>query len=210
MTRKFAASYASELVKQIALGHAAKLAASFEEREVNGKTAPAFIDCNALQADPAAWRDVIDALICRIDDSAAAFDAVAGAHCSCPMLAQSIAYRTGVPYGTAFLAGTPNREAACAEVLRGKKVLLIEDALFSGRTGAAAAAVLRGAGAEVTHVAALVDFGLEEARAVLQDAGLQGIAALRLDEVIEEAVRQGRIGAGRAEAIRAGLKKAPE
>lgn len=144
MPKKFKTSYKSLIVPDLvreALRHCAAVIPDSKKG----------IDSQRLQLNHEGWRDLVDAVLCLVDDEMFSCEAVAR-RSGTSLLAQSVAYRLGVPVLT--LNDHGNVEA---EFINAKSVVLIEDELNDCEVVLNAVTALKTAGAKSVAIAALID-----------------------------------------------------
>lgn len=150
-----------------------------------------FKDLTPVFADPAGLRRVVDELAAPF---AGQFDAVAGMEARGFLLASAVAYATGTGLLTIRKGGKLPREvfrrdyeleygSASLEIhqdgLRpGSRVLLIDDVLATGGTIGATAALIKRQGAELVHVAVLMELGFLGGRERLAADGVATLSAV--------------------------------
>jgi len=159
-------------------------AVRFGEFELShGGTSEYYVDKYRFETDPAALAPVADALAARVDGQTPA-----GVALGAVPLVVATALRLDRPYAVVRKSekayGTGNRiEGTLPE---NGRTVVIEDVVTTGTSAAEAVSALRGAGAEVDRVLAVVDRG-EGGRDRLADAGVELDAVLSAADLLAAA-----------------------
>ena len=170
----------------------------------SGIRSPVYVDNRALIHHPAAWHVVVEGFRALIDTADFDYDIIAGVAVG------------GVPHSSAlaYLAHKPSvfvRKAEKAHgksqrieggVVRGKRVLLLEDLITTGGSSLSAVAALRDAGALVTDVAAIISYGFDAAAQAFASAGLQLHTLTDFATVLQQAQAHGALDAAQVAVAR--------
>ncbi len=133
----------------------------------SGATSDYYIDKYRFTTQPALLARITDALLPHVPDDT---QRIAGTVLGAVPLAVALSLRTGLPsvLVRADAKGYGTSKAVEGELQAGERVLLIEDVVTSGGAAIAALQALRGAGATVKGILAVID---------REDGGAERLAA---------------------------------
>ena len=192
MPRKFIASYTSRIVRDLVCGELLQSQAITFHLDKpktlrDGIESPIYIDKYKTLSHPENWRDVVDATICAIDADAFPLDFVAAVASSSAMLSQAVAYRMGLPALVVSEQDWTMQEKDVSNLVKGKKVVLIEDSILTGKSVLQAVNRLREAGAIVSDIVTLTSYELPEMKKSMLDANLVLHQVITLSEIVNRA-----------------------
>lgn len=192
MPRKFIASYQSRIVRDLVcdeLLQSQAITFHLDKPKTlrGGIESPVYIDKYKPLSHPENWRDVVDATICAIDAQAFPLDFVAAIASSSAMLSQAVAYRMGVPALVVSEQDWTMREKDISNLVNGKKVVLVEDNILTGKLVLRAVNHLREAGATVSDIVTLTSYELPEMKKLMLDANLVLHQVITLSEIVNRA-----------------------
>lgn len=191
MSRKFIASYESRIVRNLVCeelleSRAIRFYLDKPKSLIDEIESPIYIDNYKTLSHPENWRDVVDATVCAIDASAIHFDSVAATASSSAMLSQAVAYRLGLP---AFVVNERDlsEQEEISNLVKDKKILLIEDNIMTGRAVLKAINCLRKAGASVSDIVALTSYEFPAMKKLMLEANLVLHQVISLSAIIDHA-----------------------
>ncbi|MCF0253756.1 MAG: orotate phosphoribosyltransferase [Duodenibacillus sp.] len=159
----------------------------------SGLVTPVYVDNRKLAFYPEAWSDVVETMASRVEEFHLEFDVVAGVETAGSMHAAALAYRLLRPcvmvrqkaktYG--------NRSRLEGGLVKGLRVLLLEDHISTGISCLDAIRALRDEGAEVTQVMSVTNFAIPETVRLLSDIGVRTYDVISFDKVVSKAVEMG-------------------
>ncbi len=124
----------------------------------SGERSTFYVDKYLFSTEPDLLRDVADALAERIPEGV---DRLAGVELGAVPLVVATALATGLPYVIVRKAAKEHGSSAGRSIegnlRRGERVALVEDVVTTGTQAVKAAGHLRGAGAEVATIVAVLD-----------------------------------------------------
>ncbi len=157
----------------------------------SGLKSPIYCDNRQLLGIPGMRNEIITTLTARTKELAPTL--VAGAATAGVPWAAMVADRLGLPM--AYVRPTPKNHGMGRQVegplAKGHRVVLIEDLISTGMSSLKCAEALRAEGAEVPAVLALFSYGLPQALAAFQAAGIAHEELSSFEVLAEEARRKG-------------------
>ncbi len=124
----------------------------------SGERSNFYVDKYLFSTEPGLLRDVADALAARIPEGV---ERLAGVELGAVPLVVATALATGLPYVIVRKAAKEHGSSAGRSIegnlRRGERVALVEDVVTTGTQAVKAAGHLRGAGAEVATIVAVLD-----------------------------------------------------
>jgi orotate phosphoribosyltransferase len=153
----------------------------------SGIISPVYVDNRLLPFYPKAWATVIDGFCTLIDDLELPFDALAGIETAGIPHSAALAYAMEKP--SVFVRKEPKEHGLRKRVeggdVAGKRVLLIEDLVTTGRSSLKGVDGLREAGATVHHCYAIVSYNLPESLAAFQEAKVRLHTLTNFDLILQ-------------------------
>jgi orotate phosphoribosyltransferase len=125
----------------------------------SGKKSKYYIDIKKAITDPKILEEVADEMAHIMERDDLQVDRIAGVVLGSVPLAVALSLRTGIPF---VMIRKEPKDHGTGKLIegsldKGMKVLVVEDVVTSAGSAAYAIEVLRGAGAEVSHVLSVVD-----------------------------------------------------
>jgi orotate phosphoribosyltransferase len=161
----------------------------------SGILSPVYTDCRVLIAYPEKRREIRDFYIEAIKSSGVSYDLIAGTATAGIPHAAWIADELGIPMvyvrGKAKDHGKENLVEGIIE--KGQKAIVIEDLVSTGESSINSVNAIRAAGGEVTHVFAIITYGIQKAQDNFNASNLSLITLTTFREVVKEAQEMGYI-----------------
>lgn len=158
-------------------------------RYASGILSPVYTDCRVLMAYPDKRREVRDFYIEAIEKSGVSFDVVAGTATAGIPHAAWIADKLNLPMvyvrGKAKDHGKENMMEGI--IKKGQKAIVIEDLISTGESAINSVNVVRAAGGEVSHVFAIITYGLTKAQETFEENRLTLVSLTTFQDVVEKA-----------------------
>jgi orotate phosphoribosyltransferase len=155
----------------------------------SGIVSPVYVDNRILPFHPKAWAVVVEAFTTLIDDLEVPFDALAGIETAGIPHSAALAYAMEKP--SVFVRKEPKEHGLRKQVeggdVSGKRVILIEDLVTTGRSSLKGVDGLRAAGAIVNHCYAIVSYGLPEAAQAFAEAKVRLHTLTTFNLILEHA-----------------------
>lgn len=194
MTRKFQASYTSDIAENL-VAESLLNAGTVEfipESPIklkSGLISPLYVDNRKLYFVPTAWSDTLELTISRINEEQVEFDVIAGVNAAASMHAAALADRLDVPLGLIRdkLKTYGNHSRIEGGNVKGKRVLMLADHISTGISASDAACVLRNAGASVKDIVTITDFDLNDKKALFEEIRVQCHTVVHFKRLIEKA-----------------------
>lgn len=176
----------------------------------SGRLSPIYCDNRLLMADPERRREVARGFATRIAEREWNPEVIAGTATAGIPHAAWLADLLELPMvyvrGAAKGHGKENRIEGRLE--RKQRVVLVEDLISTGGSSLEAAQALVDAGAELCGVVAIFTYGLQVAARRFSDAGVALATLTDFDQLMDEALAQGRLSASE-KAVIADWKRDP-
>ncbi len=153
----------------------------------SGIESPYYIDIKKASTDPAVLREIARQLASMMRREGIGCDRLAGVVLGSIPLVVALSLETGIPYVMVRKErksyGTGNEIEGAFEV--GERVLVVEDVITSARSAADAVEILRGDGAVVKDILAVVDRE-EGGRRLLEPMGLELHPLMTSQQLLED------------------------
>ena len=164
-------------------------------RYVSGLLSPVYTDCRVLMAYPDKRRLIRDFYIEAIEKSGVSFDVVAGTATAGIPHAAWIADKLNLPMvyvrGKAKDHGKENMMEGI--IKKGQKAIVIEDLISTGESAINSVNAVRAAGGEVSHVFAIITYGLTKAQQTFEENKLTLVSLTTFQDVVAEAQKMNYI-----------------
>ncbi len=138
----------------------------------SGILSPIYIDNRRLPYHPVQWHIVIESFQAQIENSALAYDVIAGVAVGGVPHSSALAYMLNV--SSVFVRKDAKEHGTKKLVeggdVAGKRVLLVEDLVTTGGSSLNGVKALRDEGALVSDLVAIVSYGFDEAQQAFTDA----------------------------------------
>ena len=161
----------------------------------SGILSPVYTDCRVLMAYPDKRRLIRDFYIDAIQKSGVSFDVVAGTATAGIPHAAWIADKLNLPMmyvrGKAKDHGKENLMEGI--IKKGQKAIVIEDLISTGESAINSVNAVRAAGGEISHVFAIITYGMAKAEENFKNNNLKLISLTTFQNVVSEAEKMGNI-----------------
>lgn len=180
----------SETVAKILLElNAVSLNSQKPFRYASGILSPVYTDCRVLMAYPDIRRRVRDFYIEAIQKTGVSFEVVAGTATAGIPHAAWIADKLNLPMiyvrGKAKDHGKENMMEGI--INKGQKAIVIEDLISTGESAINSVNAVRAAGGEITHVFAIITYGLKKAEQNFKNHQLKLVSLTTFADVVQQA-----------------------
>jgi orotate phosphoribosyltransferase len=160
----------------------------------SGIVSPVYVDSRSLPYHPVQWRLVIDAF--RGLAEGLTFDVIAGVAVGGIPHSAALAYVMQKP---SVFVRKAAKEHGSKKLVEGgdvldKRVLLVEDVVTTGGSSLQAVASLRGAGAVIEHVLAIVSYEFTESKEAFAAAGVRLRTLTNFAVMTQAALEMGKFG----------------
>ena len=159
----------------------------------SGIKSPVYVDNRLLVSQPDEWHLVIDGFKECITRHRLEYDLIAGVAVGGVPHSSALAYSLKMP--SVFIRSTPKQHGKRKRIeggnVSGKRVLLVEDLVTTGGSCLDAVTQLRGAGARVTDVLAIISYRFPEAESAFAQAELKLHTLTDFDVLLESALERG-------------------
>ncbi len=171
----------------------------------SGLRSPVYCDNRLTLAAPTARSRIADALAQAVREEGLRPDGVAGVATAGIPQAALLADRLGLPlaYVRSKAKGHGRENRIEGRVLAGQRLVVVEDLVSTGGSSLAAVRALRGAGAEVLAVLAVLTYGFDAAERSFAEAGVRLLALSNLSALLDVAAERGDLGADALDVLRA-------
>ena len=160
-----------------------------------GMKAPVYVDNRRFPFWPEQWRLVIEGFQETIKEHQISFDIVAGIETAGVPHSSALAYVLKRP--SVFVRKKPKEHGTKNMIeggnVTGKRVLLIEDLITTGKSSLAGVEALRTAGAQVDTCLVIVTYGFPESQKAFKDAQVSLHALTSFDAILKEAEKIAKI-----------------
>lgn len=186
----------SEKVAKILLDvGAVTLNAKKPYRYSSGILSPVYTDCRILISFPKQRKQIIALYIKTINEAELNFDIVAGTSTAGIPHAAWIADKFNLPMiyvrGSAKDHGKGNQVEG--KLTKGQKAIVIEDLISTGESSVTTAKAIQDLGGNVSHIVAIITYGMEKAINNYKDNKLKLITLTTFKDVVEMAGKMGKI-----------------
>lgn len=192
-TAKTAAAVARALIEIGAVGVRASNPITFK----SGIVSPVYVDNRRLPFHPAQWRVIVEGFRSQINDTALAFDVIAGVAVGGVPHASALGYVMQKP--SLFIRKEAKEHGTGKRVeggdVTGARVLLVEDLISTGGSSLSAIEALRAEGGICDTMLAIVTYDFAEARANFAAAGVAALTLTTFPVILAEGVAMGRFTA---------------
>lgn len=158
-------------------------------RYASGILSPVYTDCRVLMAYPEKRRLIRDFYIEAIEKSGVDFDVVAGTATAGIPHASWIADKLNLPMvyvrGNAKDHGKHNVMEGI--IKKGQKAIVIEDLISTGESAINSASVVRDTGGKISHVFAIITYGLTKADENFSQNDLKLFSLTTLKDIVDQA-----------------------
>lgn len=141
----------------------------------SGILSPIYIDNRRLPYHPTQWHIVIEAFQTLLKNEALTHDVIAGVAVGGVPHSAALAYTLNLP--SVFIRKDAKEHGTRKLVeggdVAGKRALLVEDLVTTGRSSLNGVKALRDEGALVSDLAAIVSYGFNEAQLAFEDANVE-------------------------------------
>lgn len=141
----------------------------------SGIRSPVYVDNRALIYHPAAWHVIVESFRWLLDEAGVDFDIIAGVALGGVPHSSALAFISHKP--SVFVRKESKGHGKGQRIeggnVRRKQVLLVEDLITTGGSSLSAVDALRGAGALVTDVLAIISYGFSAASDAFECADLR-------------------------------------
>jgi orotate phosphoribosyltransferase len=151
----------------------------------SGKRSKYYIDIKRASTDPAILSEIVEAMEAEMRRKGIKADAIAGVVLGSVPLAVALSLRTGIPY---VMVRKEKKDHGTGKMIEGTlkegmRVLVVEDVVTSAGSSAEAIGILRGAGAKVDSVLAVID-RQEGGTARLAEIDVELLSLLTAEDVL--------------------------
>lgn len=161
----------------------------------SGILSPVYTDCRVIMAYPQKRREIRDLYIEAIKKSGVSFDVIAGTATAGIPHAAWIADKLDLPM--VYVRGKikdHGKENLLEGIIKNKqKAIVIEDLVSTGESAINSVNAIRGAGGEVSHVFAIITYGLKKAKDNFKATNLTLISLANFEDMVKEAQNLGLI-----------------
>lgn len=158
-------------------------------RYASGILSPIYTDCRVLMAYPQKRRKIRDFYIDAIKSSGVKFDVIAGTATAGIPHASWIADKLNLPMvyvrGKAKDHGKENLMEGI--IKKGQNAIVIEDLVSTGESAINSVKAVRQAGGEISHVFAIITYGMGKAEETFKENKLKLISLTTFQDVVHQA-----------------------
>ncbi len=170
----------------------------------SGWNSPIYTDNRKTLSYPELRSFIKAELTCAIIEHFGTPDAIAGVATGAIAQGALVADMLGLPY--AYVRSAPKdhglENMIEGNLMPGKKVVIIEDLVSTGKSSLKAVEAVRNAGCEVVGMVCIFSYGFPQAQKAFQKAGVELVALSNYNAMIEAAVASSYINDADAETLR--------
>jgi len=174
----------------------------------SGLKSPVYVDNRKFPFWPKEWRFIIEGFSQKIKDKRIQFDVIAGIETAGIPHSSALAYVLKNP--SVFVRKKPKEHGTKSKIeggnIRGKRVLLIEDLVTTGKSSLAGVEALREEGAQIDTCFVIVTYGFPESQKAFERARVNLCALTSFEVILKEAEKLAKISPKDRESIQAWIQ----
>lgn len=169
----------------------------------SGILSPVYVDNRTIPYHPHAWKQIIEGFQSAITAHNVPFEVIAGVAVGGVPHSSALAYSLGMP---SVFVRTETKQHGTSQLVEGgdvngKTVLLVEDLITTGGSSLKGVDGLRGAGATLNHLLAIVSYGFDVAKEAFSQHSVSPITLTTFEHILSLGVETGYFTQEQADTI---------